>query len=263
MKFGSQARSFGEGVYKEAGDFLLVVREMGEVGFGGLETNWMNLERYYDRTAELKAILGKAQLTLVGAHMGANPWGEPAPSELFADAARTAEFLATMGGEFIVLSGSPPEGKREQPDAWRQTAELVNEVGRVCADGQVRCLYHTHWWECEGDGLEQLFELCDPGLVDFAFDTGHAVRAGRDAVTEIGMLAGRIGMLHLTDWDGERRPPLGEGRIDLPAVAAALGKVGFDGWVVLEEETQFGSARPQVERGLAVFKSTFGKGTSQ
>ncbi len=51
VRFGCQARTFGEGICKDEAAFLNVVRQIGEVGFAGIETNWKNLERYFDRPA--------------------------------------------------------------------------------------------------------------------------------------------------------------------------------------------------------------------
>ena len=46
MKLGCQARSFGEGIYPDEAAFLSVVRQIGELGFGGVEANRNNIERY-------------------------------------------------------------------------------------------------------------------------------------------------------------------------------------------------------------------------
>jgi len=264
MKFGCQARSFGEGIYAEERGFLEVVREMVEVGFEGIETNWKNLERYFGKPADFAAILKAARMSLVGAHMGGNPWAATL-SALLADVGRTAQFVKAVGGGGVVFSGSLPKDTQQTSNTWRQMADFVNEVGSVCANSGVGCLYHNHWWECEGNGLNILNELTNPRRVGFAFDTGHAVRAGKDPAVMIGMLGGRLGMIHLADFDDQcptpgKRPPLGEGRLNIPAVAEALRKVGFDKWIVLEEETKVGAARTQVEKGLAVFRSTFRAG---
>lgn len=261
MPFGCQARSFGEGIYADDALFLDVVRQAGEVGFEGLETNWKNLERYFEDPGAFAGILESAGLRLIGAHMGTNPW-VAAPEPLLPDLARTARFVRAVGGECIVFSGAPAPA---EPDAWKRAAGYINTVGEACASGGVCCLYHNHWWECEGYGLERLHELTDPGIVSFAFDTGHALRAGKDPAAVIETLGPRLGMLHLADfradWDSQvKRPPLGEGVLDFPAVVAALRSVGFEGWVVLEEETRVGEARAQVERGLALFRKAFGEG---
>lgn len=262
VHFGCQARTFGEGIYKDETTFLNVVRQIGDAGFEGIETNWKNLERYFDRPADFTKILKDARLRLVGAHMGGSPWGATPLPKLFDEVERTAQFVQKMGGGCIVFSGSLPKTRPLPPDTWPKLAEFMNEVGRVCAKNGVRCLYHNHWWECEGDGLEILRKQTDPKLVGFAFDTGHAVRAGKDPAAMIGVLGKRLGLIHFADASEQvksatQRPPLGEGRMKIPAVAEALRRAGFDQWIVLEEETTADTGRLLAEKGLAVFRQTF------
>jgi sugar phosphate isomerase/epimerase len=261
LHFGCQARTFGEGIYKDEAAFLNVVRQIGEVGFEGIETNWKNLERYFDRPADFAKILKDARLKLVGAHMGGAPWNAAAVPKLLGDVERTAQFVKTVGGDSIVFSGAFPKARPLPTDTWQKMAEFMNEVGRVCAKNGVRCLYHNHWVECEGDGLEQLCKRTDPNLVGFAFDTGHAVRAGKDPAAVIGVLGKRLGVIHFADASEEvssvtKRPPLGEGRLKIPAVVAALRKAGFNKWIVLEEETA-AAGRSLAEKGLAIFRKVF------
>jgi len=181
---------------------------------------------------------------------------------LLSDVERTAQFVKAMSGEFVVFSGAFPNARPLPADTWTVMAKFVNDLGRVCAKHGVRCLYHNHWVECEADGLEQLCRLTDPALVGFAFDTGHAVRVGKDPAAVIGVLGKRLRLIHFADYaddgpSGPRRPPLGEGRLNIPAVVAALRSVGFDQWVVLEEETQSAAGRALAERGLKLFRRAF------
>lgn len=265
VRFGCQARTFGDGVYKDEAVFLSVVRQIGAVGFEGIETNWKNLERYFDRPAEFSKHLRDARLTLIGAHIGGSPWGAVPAGKLLDDVVRTAGFVKAVGGAHVVFSGAYPIARPLPPDTWAKMAEFINGAGRACAKSGVRLLYHNHWLECEGDGLEQLCRLTDPELVGFAFDTGHAVRAGKDPAAIIALLGNRLGVIHFADASeggptAAKRPPLGEGRLQMAVVAAALGTAGFKGWIVLEEETK-GAGRPAAERGLAIFRKVFESAT--
>ena len=262
VHFGCQARTFGEGVYKDEAAFLTVLRQIGEVGFEGMETNWKNLERYFQHPASFAKILNEAHLKLIGAHIGGSPWTAASRSQVLADVERTARFVKAVGGEFVVFSGAYPKERPLPPDAWQKMAEFVNEAGRICEKSGVRYLYHNHWVECESGGMEQMCRLTDPKLVGFAFDTGHAVRAGADPAGIIGMLGGRLGVIHFADAspDGPsaaKRPPLGEGRLNMPAVVEALRRASFSGWIVLEEETAGGGGRTLADKGLAIFHRVF------
>jgi len=262
VRFGCQARTFGAGIYPSEAAFLGVVAQIGEVGFAGIETNAKNLERYYDRPAAFANILQQAHLTLIGAHLGVSPWSSAAQDRVLDEVGRAAPFVHAGGGQFLVCSASLPQGRSVPPDAWATLGGFLNRIGGVCQQHGVRCLYHNHWWECAGDGLVQLCRRTDPQRVGFAFDTGHALRAGNDPAALIDRLGARLAVVHLADASDQaptvvKRPPLGAGRLNLPAVVAALRRVKFQQWIVLEEETTAATARPMAERGLATFRAAF------
>ena len=132
VRSGCQTRTFGEGIYKNEAAFLAVVRQVGEVGFEGIETNAKNLERWFDRPADFATILKQSHLRLIGAHTGVSPWSATPRSKQLADVERAARFVKRMDGQFIVLSGSLPK-QPLPPDTWQKLADFVNEIGRVCA----------------------------------------------------------------------------------------------------------------------------------
>ena len=107
-RLGSQMRTFGQGVYKDEAEFVRLVRLAGATGFAGIETNWKNLEPWFDRPAEFTALLRESRLALIGAHIGGSPWAAAKQAELRRDLDRTARFVAAMGGAYVVLSGSVP-----------------------------------------------------------------------------------------------------------------------------------------------------------
>lgn len=262
VHFGCQARTFGAGVYKDEAEFLKVVRQVGQLGFEGIETNWKNLERYADRPAEFAKILADAHLKLIGAHLGGSPWSSVPREKLMDEVGRAAQFVKQVGGQFVIFSGSLPKARPLPADTWPKMAEFINDVSRVCHKSGVRCLYHNHWADCEGDGLEQLCRLTDPQLVGFALDTGHALHAGKDPAQLIALLAKRLGVIHFADFSEQgpsnvRRPPLGQGRLNIPSLVEALRKAGYDQWIVLEEETTSSDGRALAESGMAVFRKAF------
>jgi len=259
MKIGSQARSFGEGIYAEEEQFLSVVREAGELGIEGLEANWRNMERYFGRPETFGRVLDEAGLTLIGAHCGGALWDSAALPGIHEDVRRTAAFVKAVAGELVVLSVSRPKGEDIPDETWRMVGKRLNALGEVCRAQGAGLACHNHWWEPEGNGLDTLAAATDPALVSLAFDTGHYTRAGKDAAAAIADFGTRISIVHLADWDGHGRPPLGQGSLDLDAVSEALQQAGFDGWLVLEEQTEFGSAREQVANGVAVARRVAGR----
>ncbi|NUR89815.1 MAG: TIM barrel protein, partial [Nonomuraea sp.] len=102
------------------------------------------------------------------------------------------------------------------------------------------------------DDVERLLELTD---VDLCLDTGHLLLAGGDPVAALRAWAARVGHVHVKDGDtkilaaaleagddlrelvgrgGFAR--LGAGELDLPGVVAALDDIGYEGWIVVEQD---------------------------
>src|SRR5260370_36755554 len=93
--------------------------------------------------------------------------------------------------------------------------------------------------------LDLILEQADPDYVKLELDTAHIVAAGGDPAKAIERYRDRLLFLHLKDvHDIPADTPkgkypfefveLGRGRVDLPSVFAALDKVKFHGWAIVE-----------------------------
>lgn len=138
---------------------------------------------------------------------------------------------------------------------WRRFGEgLAMVVGR-CRDRDYEPTFHHETgtyveapWE-----IERVLEVSDIGL---CVDTGHLLLAGGDPVAAIGAWAARINHAHLKDarrsvmagivadgapasaiCDREAFPGLGEGDLDVPGVIDVLGRIGYSGWLLVEQDT--------------------------
>jgi inosose dehydratase len=171
-------------------------------------------------------------------------------------ARRTARRIALARGRFLVIIDAvSPEraataGRPEAPrlDRKRATAlaRAVDAIADIAREQRLQPLVHPHaGTHIEfPDEVEPLLELAD-----LCLDTGHCAYAGLDPVELYHHWAERIPYLHLKDVDPALRDgdfwasvragvfrPLGEGIVDLPALLAALGQNGFDGWAVVEQD---------------------------
>jgi inosose dehydratase len=139
--------------------------------------------------------------------------------------------------------------------AWPAYAARVQEAVDRCRDRGFEPAFHHHlgtYVETSED-VERLLELTD---VRLCLDTGHLLLAGGDPVAALRAWAGRVEHVHIKDGDtkilaqaladgADLRElmgrggfaPLGEGELDLPAVARTLGEIGYAGWIVIEQDT--------------------------
>ena len=93
---------------------------------------------------------------------------------------------------------------------------------------------------------DRIMAMTDPALVGWVPDTGHILRGGMDMADTLRTHLQRIRYLHLKDVDakGEWRM-LGEGVCQTRAVVDLISTAPhFNGWLVLEEESETAAADP-------------------
>jgi inosose dehydratase len=138
---------------------------------------------------------------------------------------------------------------------WPRWADGLRTVLAHCRDRGYEPTFHHETgtyveapWE-----IERVLELTDVGL---CLDTGHYLLGGGDPAAAMGQWRERINQVHLKDarrevieqivedhlpteqiWGREAFPPLGKGDVDLDAVIALLHSTGYQGWVVVEQDT--------------------------
>ncbi|WP_228646398.1 TIM barrel protein [Microtetraspora sp. AC03309] len=147
-------------------------------------------------------------------------------------------------------------------EEWAGFAVRVLRAAARCRDRGLEPVFHHHLGtdvETPGE-IERLLELTD---VSLCLDTGHLWLAGGDPVAAIGRWAGRIRQVHVKDasrdtlarvraaggdlWEAVRGgvfPPLGAGDLDVEGVVRELGRAGYEGWVVVEQDVAGGGRDP-------------------
>jgi sugar phosphate isomerase/epimerase len=78
-----------------------------------------------------------------------------------------------------------------------------------------------------------MVEAIDSPAVAVYYDPGNAVATGLDPQQGIEAIGGRIGQVHVKEIGGKL---LGQGRVPWPQLIAALKKMGYAGWLVLETD---------------------------
>ena len=109
-----------------------------------------------------------------------------------------------------------------------------------------------------------LMQITDPSLLGLCFDTGHYRFGGGDPILGIRKYKDRIWHVHFKDCHPEvvERSrteqwnyftsvrngifcELGKGNVDFPQIKAELEKIGYDGWIVVEQDVLPGMGKPK------------------
>ena len=251
--------TWGRGVGEEQ-----VLGEIAQAGYEGAPAGYGP-----GRTsAETLDLFGRFRLMPAPGYLGVAFWERDGRERILERAAGVARFSREVGlADLYVAPNLTPErraiaghvGPRDATPLGevRKLADLLNEIGDVTLKEGVRACFHNHVGSAieTREEIDALFSLVDPSVVFQGPDLGHLAWAGADVVQFCRDYADRIRSLHVKDIDARVRAEgvarswdyqtfsehgvfaeLGEGMIDFPAVFEALGRVGFQGWVVVETD---------------------------
>jgi inosose dehydratase len=242
-----------------------ILDAFARLGFAGTQFG-----RGFPEGAELAAELGRRGLRFAELY-SALPADAGGPADgAEAIARRDLGRLAAAGGEVLVvaLDGSPerdalsgrigPDAPRWPDTAFDRLAALLDELAAAAPQG-VRVAFHPHtatWIEAphEVDALAGRLDGSGAGL---CLDVGHYLVGGGDPVEAICRHGSLITHVHAKDVEGgvlarlrageltgfgeavrERLfTELGHGVLDVGGVVAALDAIGFDGWLMVEQDS--------------------------
>jgi inosose dehydratase len=177
-----------------------------------------------------------------------------------------AELFASAGADVFVAAivlDDDWRAPRPLSDAeWDRMAEHLAEVDRLVAERGVMLALHPHVGTLveRDDAVQRLLATSDVG---WCLDTGHLLIGGTDPVEFVRANGDRIVHVHLKDVDaplaarvreGELSlvaatqlglfKPLGEGDARIAEVLRALEDVGYERWLVLEQDTAITGPEP-------------------
>lgn len=235
-----------------------VLREMAELGITATEAGPDGfLPAELDRCRQ---ILGQKDLTLAAGFIPvvlhrADTWAEER-----AQASERIRFLAEAGADVAVIAASTGEegyeGTRSLDEGdWDRLSHNLGELEQVAAGAGVILTVHPHYGTVI-ESPDQIDRFLQTSPAAVCLDTGHVMVGGGDPVDLTRKIAPRILHVHLKDVDASMAGrvsrgelsyhaavaqglyrPLGEGDVDIVAILAALDEAGFEGWLVLEQDT--------------------------
>lgn len=238
IKFGYTAMTWGEEERK-------AIDEIAALGFAGIQFRANAVTDF--KADELRRLLGENKLTFVALSSGEVSIEEPAADQVAKHLAN-ARFVRDAGGLYLqVLDQLKAYPRSATPEECKKLGSLLNEIGKRTADMGIPLGYHNHLNTLSQmpRNLDLILDSTDPRFVKLELDTAHIVAGGGDPAATILRYRDRLLFLHLKDVvDIPANTPrakypfqfveLGQGKVDLPAVFAALRKIRFSGWAVVE-----------------------------
>ena len=243
---------FGYAAITWGGKDVQAIDEIAALGFRGIQLRQSAVATWGDRPQELKQLLADRHLTLVALSSGDVSLDPAAEQAELAQHTRNARFVRDVGGRYLQVIDQRPRDRAPTGDDFRRMGRLLTEIGRRSADLGIPLGYHNHVGALGESPAEiaQVLDAADPRFVRFLLDTAHLQRAGGDPAQAVRQHAGRLLFLHLKDLDASGQfVELGRGKVNMPAVFAALDEIGFDGWGVVELDSVPDATRTAQECG--------------
>ena len=248
------------------------------IGFAGIELGG----KFPRDAATLAPLLSRHRLDLIGGWYSTHLLTRSAEAEIAALGPHLA-LLEAMGSTVFIAAecSNAIHGERDRPLSetprlaladWPRFGERLGALAAHVEGHGLKFAYHFHLGTVV-EGPEDLTRFVDntPADVGFVVDTGHAALGGVDAVDLILRHPQRVVHVHAKDirrpvFDrvrAERRSFLdgvlagmftvpGDGDLDFAPVMAALARIGYAGWIVIEAEQDPARADPRVYSQLGL-----------
>jgi inosose dehydratase len=258
IRFGYAAITWG-------GDDRQAIKEISEAGFRGIQLRANILKEFGDQPKALSDLLRQQRLQFV-ALSGGGPRGNVFnEAEEVAIQVKQATFLRDAGGLYLQMTDSarPKDGKPASED-FKKLGRLLTEVGKRIHDVGIALGYHNHMGSLgeAPDEVDRVMDAADPRYVKLELDVAHYAQGGGDPAKAIRKYRDRLLFLHIKDVESlaasdggqpskaYRFVELGRGRVDLPAIFAALKEVRFRGWAIVELDSVPDKSRTPKESAI-------------
>ncbi len=223
------------------------ITDISDVGFRGIQLRSNILKDYGARPKALRDLLEQHHLKMVALSSGGVGIASGTEAAEIAKHSTNAKFVHDVGGRYLQVTDSArPKDRKPEAADFKQLGKVLTEIGKRTTDLGVPLSYHNHMGSLgeSPDEVDRIMEAADPRYVKLELDIAHYQQGGGDPAKAIRQYKDRLLFLHIKDVEtlaasdergrGYRFVELGRGRVDLPAVFAALRDVKFRGWAVIE-----------------------------
>jgi sugar phosphate isomerase/epimerase len=207
--------------------------------------------KYKDQMKETGLVISSIMMGLLNSNpLASDPRG-PAWLEQTIDGAKdlgAKVILVAFFGKGSLLEGNEP--KKADIDVAVQ--RLKAAAPRAKDAGVILAIENMLTAKQNAEILDRI----GSDAVGVYYDVGNLTGRGYDVPAEIRFLKGRIAQFHFKDGPNY----LGEGKVQYPAIAAAVREIGYQGWIVLETSNPSKDRVADARRNAAFIRKLFGLG---
>jgi inosose dehydratase len=216
------------------------IRDIAGLGFYGIELFGNQIEAM-EAKGGVGDLLDKYKLPLTSAYCGTNLSAPDKRKDSIAKTLDWARLVKKYNGRVIVVG---PNGvNRSTYDFKAHKDDIVatlNELGKAVMDMGLTPVLHQHTGTCVETREETyaVLEAVDTRVMKFGPDIGQLQKGGSDPVQVVKDFLPLVQHMHLKDFVGGPNYlgycPLGEGKVDIPAILAMMDGRKTAGLVMVE-----------------------------
>lgn len=243
------------------------------IAAAGYEGTEIAVNGFFPADAEsLRAALKKRNLKASSSYVALTLEEEGALEQMIEHVDRVGERLAQFKSTEIIIAGNSTPKRLEIAGSvaddgsdgwnnveWQRAAKALETIAIRCKERfNLRTVFHHHtgtYVETPNE-VARIMEMTDPELVGLCLDTGHYHYGGGDIVEATKRYTDRIWYLHIKDiwpeklaqirrerihmrraWAMDPFAELGQGCIDFPAFFDVLRSQGYQGWMIVEQDS--------------------------
>lgn len=230
------------------------IEDVSALGFPGIQLRANAIAEFENNPAALRDLLNAHQLKLIALSSGNLETENPQETEIASHVAR-AQFAKGAGALYLQVIGALPKGRKPIRRDYEKMGALLVELSKRTEDIGIQVGFHNHM-NTLGERPEEvdwILESTDPRYAKLELDVAHCVQGGGDPATTITKYRDRLLFLHLKDVRPAPAPKnyqfveLGLGRVDFPAIFAAMEKINYRGWAIVELDAVPDSAQTPAE----------------
>jgi inosose dehydratase len=230
-----------------------IARDVSSLGFHGLELFGWQIDGM-EAHGGVGALVEKYKLPLIASYGGPNLTDPAQRKPSLERTVATAKLVKKYGGKVIVFGpNGVPRDTFNFAEHKAGIIEALNEGAKAVSDLGLTPVLHQHTGTCIETREETyaVMEAADTRYLKFGPDIGQLQKGGSDPVQVVKDFLPIIHHLHLKDYVGGQPflgyCPLGQGKVNVPAILAMMNGRQMDGMVMVELDSSPDMPIPALE----------------
>ncbi|MEP7258588.1 MAG: sugar phosphate isomerase/epimerase family protein [Flavitalea sp.] len=225
-----------------------IMEVSSRAGYTGIEPDSSFLHHLSDASL-MKAALQQYKLDLA-VFCYVEDWRHP--KETLEERKRADTWISFMEhfpDTIFLLVQMPGKNRDHLEERQDNLLSCVNAIAQRVADKGIICSYHPNSpmgsvYRTEED-YKILLNGLDAKVIKYTPDLGHIAKGGMDPLSIVKEYHELVNCIHYKDmYQDGAWAPMGKGVIDFVGATNYLSSIGFDGWIVVEDECDMAITDP-------------------